>query len=336
MKIIDIKKYFCYLIMLLILLTNKSFAVEVQFNQGANQSESQNLLTNSIVQYKQGQILLGTDTGLFLHNGYNLKPFLLNSKTEDKIEIYSITNLYVDKKQVLWIGTNGEGLYRYDESKRQLDIFSKSNNQIDSDNITALVADKKGGMWIATDFGLNYISQSLKARLISFKHIDKLYITSMIRFDQDTLLIGSLSGLFFFDTIKNTLTELKLDVLKQEASIFALHKDSNNKIWIGTQNGIFYYNNNKYTSFKPEKLSSKVTSITSTKNDIWVATVFDGLFKISKNTEAIDNFIHSTKKHSISENSITHLFSDNNNGLWISFFTNGINYLNTNNFVFGF
>jgi ligand-binding sensor domain-containing protein len=333
-----IKRNLCLLLWLLIFLNNISFAIEIQFNHGASQTNTQNLLTNSVVQYKHNQLLFGTDTGLFLHNGYDLIPFYLNSKSEENIEIYSISQMVVNKEQILWIGTNGNGLYRYDETKKQLDLFSSLNSRINSDYITALVQDENRGIWIATDIGLNYISQSLKIETTNFSNSNEINITSMIMLDKDSLLIGSLSGLFYFNTKTNTLTEIKLGSTNQDNSIYALHKDSDNNIWVGTQDAIYYKenNNNKFIPLISDKLSSKVTSISSSKDDIWVATVFEGLFKISKQRHLIDNFKPSSKKYSLSENSIKHLFNDNNNGLWISFFTNGLNYLNTKNLSFGY
>lgn len=336
MENINIIRCVCLIFLLSILANNTCLAIEVQFDHGTIQHNSQNLLTTSIVQYKNNQILLGTDSGLFIHDGYDLRPFDIYTESGENIDVYSITNIFVDINQVLWIGTNGDGLYRYDESKKQLNLFSTINNNIDSDYITGLIADEKEGLWVATESGLNNITKSLNSHLVPFLNNKKISITSMIKLDDNNLLLGSLSGLYIFNTVTRTFSDIELEGQEQGSSIYALHKDSENRVWIGTQTGIYYKHKSKYVSLKLGTLSSKVTSITSSKNDIWVATIFDGLYKISKTSLLIDNFIHSTKKHSISANSIAHLFSDNKGGLWISYFTNGINFLDTKNLYFGY
>ena len=64
-------------------------------------------------------------------------------------EIYSLA---IDKNNVLWIGTNGNGLIKYDGINKT--VFDTSNSAIPCNTIYDMKFDSKGNLWLATYEGL--------------------------------------------------------------------------------------------------------------------------------------------------------------------------------------
>ena len=73
-----------------------------------------------IIQDKNGFILIGTYDGLIQFDGENFR--LINKYTLAGYESVSARVLFEDKKGVLWVGTNGDGLIRM--SNDRVDTFT--------------------------------------------------------------------------------------------------------------------------------------------------------------------------------------------------------------------
>ena len=71
-------------------------------------------------------------------------------------EIFDCNSLYKDKSNNLWIGTNGTGLIKYDQSTEKVERFRNNPNDagsISSDIITSIYEDHRQTLWIGTFMG---------------------------------------------------------------------------------------------------------------------------------------------------------------------------------------
>lgn len=66
--------------------------------------------------------------------------------------------LYVDKKNNLWIGTNGQGLYRYDPHTKQIAKYDL-NTGFPSNNICKILEDDEQNLWITSTKGISKFSK---------------------------------------------------------------------------------------------------------------------------------------------------------------------------------
>ena len=331
----DNKKYL--VIFLFFLFSNQVLSASIRFKHIKPNQDYPNLLTRSIIQNNQGFLLLGTDAGLLKYNGYNLKPFL--NKASDNNKINSVKKLFIDSREILWIGTRGEGLLRYDQEKvRVFEYELDSNNTISSNYISDIAEDSKGGLWIGTDKGLNYIDKDLRISHFPdfINNNGPSFITSILVLKTKKLLIGTKSGLLLFNIETETYNKISLKNEKNQnipkLIIYVLHKDNAGVIWIGTQYGV-YKSNNKISGY--QRLNSKlinfhVLSIASGENRVWIGTMSNGLFEFSKSDKKLRNFSYNpNKKHSLSDNSILSLYMDKAGLLWVSTYYKGLNYIDT-------
>jgi len=77
------------------------------------------------------------------------KPFVVPGFDSSTLRAH---RLFLDHQNTLWIGTDGQGLYRI--SGRQVDHFGSSDG-LSGDSISDFLEDKEGNLWVLTDQGID-------------------------------------------------------------------------------------------------------------------------------------------------------------------------------------
>src|SRR5690606_13793472 len=152
----------------------------------------------------------------------------------------SVLSVLVDKKGILWVGTN-EGLNQYDADK---DIFKNYHHlpndptTISYSEIVSIYEDRKGELWIGTGS-------------VYGKDKDKMEIGGLNRFDKKT---GTFTRYLHDPNDPNSLINNKVK---------AIFEDSKGNFWVGTAgDGLHTMDRTKgtftrhhYNPAFPEKLS---------------------------------------------------------------------------------
>ena len=290
-------------------------------------SISDNEIT-SVFEDAQGYLWIGTVKGAL--NKFNRRTetfeyFYPDSSSEVKISFnesyttypisfvrYSnntITSIAEDKNGNVWIGTWGNGLYRFDKKTKTFEHFYYQSNDPGSlsyNRIIKILIDKKSAIWVGTfGGGLNRIikvqnkrrTSDYSYKFIHYKAGDKNY------------------------SISNN-------------DIISIYEDSNSDLWIGTFNGglnklsnsqkfvavdeakfIQYYSNDS-----PIKISYKtiMSIVEGSEGDIWLGTLGDGLIKFNSVSNSVLNFKHNPlDENTIPDNDVIALEKDKSGILWL-------------------
>jgi ligand-binding sensor domain-containing protein/signal transduction histidine kinase len=105
----------------------------------------------------EGQVWVGTGNGLQCY--FQGKPKEIPAMATE------VKALLVDRHGVLWVGTAGMGLARYE--KGELTYFRKADGLV-SDYVTSLYEDAEGSLWVGTRGGLSQLTD-LKFPIVSSK-----------------------------------------------------------------------------------------------------------------------------------------------------------------------
>ncbi|QQS36629.1 MAG: response regulator [Ignavibacteriales bacterium] len=315
---------------------------------------------NRCAEDKNGNIWVATRNGLNMFNQSKgiFERFNHTKANKRSISGDVITTLLSDTKGNLWIGTTS-GLNQYDfKSISFRNFFSESGNMasLPSNTITALFEDSKGNIWIGTTSGLSKLvsvnTNSIEVRNYLHNPEDKFSLNnnSITAIDEDSkgkLWIGTFGGglnIFNpssekFESIKHSpedKTSLSSDLF------FTLLVDNFDNVWIGnTTTGIDKYSptSERFVRFQSEpnaesNISTNITSMLIDKNErLWIGTENTGI-KVFKNKIPVEQNLLFTldasikNKHSLSGNSITSIFEDDEEMIWIGTAGYGLNIFN--------
>jgi ligand-binding sensor domain-containing protein/signal transduction histidine kinase len=192
---------------------------------------------------RDGSFWIGSTRLFRMRNGV-VKPEVLPG-----LEGVHVRNVLRDRAGALWVGTDGDGVYRLAGAAT---AHYTSRDGMSNNFVRAMVQDQDGSMWIATDEGINHIFPGAGARPIrSYQMHDGLVYFSTRALLEDRhgdLWVGTDSGLshihhgaFVSDASTQALAQLK---------IWTIHEDADGGLWFGTRNsGLFRYRDGKVTHF---------------------------------------------------------------------------------------
>ena len=193
-----------------------------------------------------------------------------------------------DSLGFIWFATE-EGLEKFDGYGFETYADFLANNNTTPDNAVNFILEdtKKPNLWIATHQGLVYFDRYKdKFKLVlsdEFKNrpSETINITSLCFDHADNLWIGTLNGLFIWNTRTQILTRLISGNQGSYSRIFTLFTDNQGVVWVGSDKGIY-----KYIKAK-KQLQHCYTAISfvrvikqDSKGNFWIGTDNAGLYRV--------------------------------------------------------
>lgn len=195
-----------------------------------------------------------------------------------------------DPRGNLWIGTNGNGLVRFDPPSGRYRVYAhvpSDPQSLSYDRVAALWVDRGGTLWVATDFGLNRLDAATDTfRRYSPQPGSLTQYRSIAEEASGALWLGTASnGLHRFDPGASTFTivehELRAPLSPGHNRVNSVHVDRSGTVWIATFRGLDKYtpHDGTLTSYDSRSglPSDTVLGILEDDNGhLWVSTL-DGL-----------------------------------------------------------
>ncbi|HYQ58344.1 MAG TPA: two-component regulator propeller domain-containing protein, partial [Draconibacterium sp.] len=243
-------------------------------------------------------ILTGPDGNLWVGSGDGLYQFNTESKTFSLIPVEgshtvqpTVNALYIDQKNVLWIGTEGDGLFKIDtKSNSYVAENYNPDNLIDLEiSANAITEDKKGMLWVGTAYGLHSIDMGSN-------------VVTTYRYDPSNP--NSINGY-------------------EVQSVFI---DRTGNIWVGTANGInkipaqikpFEIYQNRPASYSLNLANSVLSVLEDSTGVIWLR-IPEGLTKLDSNLNKIDWFpSNPSGNNKETEDWVQAFYEDRKGQVWI-------------------
>lgn len=202
-----------------------------------------------------GNLWIGTNGGGLLYYDRvreTFKQYQHDPANKGSISSNIIVSLLLDSDGDLWIGTYLGGLSRYKGEGRFEHFTNQPGNQhsLSDNKVWALLETSPGIIWIGTLNGGIDIFNKKNHTISTFQeHYNFIFdpdeINTIKKDQSGTFWVGTSKGLYkvdlesrayrYFSTISSPYNALSND------NINALHIDSNNMVWIATQNGLNIY-----------------------------------------------------------------------------------------------
>ena len=312
----------------------------------------------TVLQDSQGTIWAGTRNGglnRLIDKGEKAGKFQHyqhNAEDPKSLSHNKVYTLLEDSHGILWVGTRGGGLNRFD---RQTGIFqhyrydSQNIESLGSDHVFAIFEDKMGTLWVGTaKGGLNRFDPH-KQRFDRYQHDpqDKqsLLDNDVFSITQDqigTIWLGVFgSGISKFDPASARFGDTRHDSNNpnslNKGSVQAIFKDRSGLLWIGTDTGLSSYNKttDQYEHYQhdpdnPASLSNNdVYAIFEDSSGVlWVGTNTGGLNRFDRQKNRFTHYRHNRNDpNSLSDDIIQVINEDGAGNLWLGTF-NGLNRFN--------
>jgi len=328
--------------------TQTKSAQRIILDKGTPQNASSFFSKIIIDKHDNNIVWIATHLGFLIK--YNLKTqqqmqLVYNTKlTNNGFHCYNFS-LLQDSEDNIWVTTWFYGTFKILPDRKSYVQFlpNKNNRQTISNTVTtAIFQDKAGYMWFGTNsHGVDILKKNKKFFVYPSQANQKYslpareYLT-VSKDIKDRVWMGSEGKLYYFN--KKTLKGVQKVAIKIDAlRFFKVYHDSQNNMWLGTEKGVYQYDNNLklINHFKCKKddyqsiSSNFIVEITEdSQHNIWIGSGNNGVTRYNPKTHKFYRFVHDANiTNSLSNNYIKKIFTDVNNNIWIGTL-DGLNRLN--------
>ncbi|MCJ8273936.1 MAG: hypothetical protein MJK04_31620 [Psychrosphaera sp.] len=270
---------------------------------------------------------LGTETGL-KRLDINSKKALDLPKALTDFPNIKTNQVFIDSAKHIWIATNDNGVYWYDQNKLSHFTTDKVGSGLVSNNINHVSEDSSGTIWLGTSQGVHRFNPKQQ----NFSHFVPSYdwafkipgndITALIHDHKGQLWLGTkANGVHMYlpqsGQFRSITGERDLYQQFNRKSINHIFTDQQSTLWLATEQGIILVS----------KTALDFQYLTNTKTDFTVSDV-----KPLKDTIALvggyqyydyDQKNHTAKSRFVDDNRLYRIGADDT-GLWLATLGQGL------------
>ncbi|WP_222538205.1 hybrid sensor histidine kinase/response regulator transcription factor [Pedobacter polysacchareus] len=274
---------------------------------------------------RQGRVWVATLRGginIIDDQRYRFKTLNPGPSEKNSYHNYFISSFAEDAARHIWIGTDGNGLNRWDRTRNLYVNYKKEGrNGLSSNNITTILNDQQNTIWVATwGGGINRFNSSKgtfehfscihPVNGLEFKNIWNLYEDKQHNLWASTFDNG---GLYRFNP------GLKRFELFDDAigNILCFMEDRKGNLWAGTDSKLIRIDKGLKRHLVYH-IGHRVRAILEDKGDLfWLGTEGGGLLSLNTSSRKYRRF---TESDGLPNNAVLNILSDQEGSLWLSTF----------------
>jgi signal transduction histidine kinase/ligand-binding sensor domain-containing protein/CheY-like chemotaxis protein len=305
-----------------------------------------------ILQESKGFLWFATEEGLDRYDGYDFKVYKRHPGDPKGLKNHWIWTVLEHPAGVLWLGTNGGGLHKFDLEKETIinyqTIFGNTGS-LSSNIVYSIGVDPGGMLWVGTANGLNRFDPAAEtfkryradpANPGSLKHND---IRAIFTDHHGTLWIGTAGGgLNKYDPKSDTFTHYLNDPFNEKSlshnSVRCIYEDRSGTLWIGTAGGglnQFDREKGEFTHYLTTPVNSSGLNPNETRTiyedrsgNLWIGTQC-GLYIFDRENHSLNPFQPDEEPgightHQLNRSPIRSIYEDRSGIFWIGTHLNGL------------
>ncbi|AWG22028.1 hybrid sensor histidine kinase/response regulator [Flavobacterium faecale] len=228
----------------------------------------------------------------------------------------AISSIIQDKNGLIWVGTNGAGLYRYDGVHYNMYGYNaKVEGTINSNLIYSTYVDSKNDLWIGTDEGLCRYNRDLDnftkiniQDIVAKGYDEPISVKTINEDNHGNLIIGTFGfGVFKMNTKTLQVALIQSPLLKRSnIQVNCSVKNKQGTIFLGTGYGLFSIDYKGVVAqvykdrFKKEPINLEIESLAvDSFGFLWVGTTNQGLLRIKTDADNYQFEIFPVTKNNI-------------------------------------
>lgn len=266
---------------------------------------------NSIIQSVDHYMWFATFDGLARFDGHSFKIF--TTENTDYLKTNRIVDLFQDEDDKMWISTEDNNIYLV-RDKSVIDFRDKFTIQRE---YTYTVSAGIPGEVFITNFGkiYRYYNDSLSEINLDNFIAEGSVLSIFTDIDSTTYFCYSDITFTFKDGV---ISQFKpADIV----GIYKMFRDSRSRLWMGTETGLYYYEDNRLVPVTElnRRLKLSIVAINEDENGVvWIGTATEGLYFIK------DNRLFKFDEPGFEYSEITEISRDIEGNMWVGTKTQGL------------
>lgn len=272
----------------------------------------------------EGHLWASTVNGLNRLEGKSWRRFLHDAADPSSIPTNDLSSVAVGPNGTVWVGSNYDGLYRYDRQGFHAYPTSPTNvpngtYAFTGTQVHSILPDDHGGAWIgARAHGLDYFSDG------HFRHYNPQEggpeelrqptnnaVFGFMGSDDTLWFATEASGLVRFDlrTEKFTSFEPPTEIQGAKRSLMCITADSDGSVWLGSADGLLHFDRKteqfvrQYTTADGLPHAAVTTLVRDRRGHLWLGTAnglgdFDpatGKFRVYEKPDGLPSNVFSQR-----------------------------------------
>jgi len=306
---------------------------------------------------KDGILWVGTDDGLLLFDTNTLQIHRLYTNQPD-IERSLVNNrvraIYKDLSGVFWVSVEHGGVHKVIRRLRfrHMGYNPDDPNTLSARVVRSIIQKDENTLWIGVhDGGINIVNKhnlSLKDRITynprNPRGLSSNNVSAFLKDPNGGVWVGTWGGgLNYYNPQTQSFTHFRHrhddPSSISDDRVQVLHIDSQNRFWVGTENGLNLFNREEGTftrvlsdpSQSPALSGFSLQTQAFVEDDdgiIWIGT-WNGLNRFDPSDFSVKHyFMDFDNPNWLSSNHVISLYDDGEGNLWIGTFGGGLNILN--------
>ncbi len=264
--------------------------------------------------------------------------------------LVNFNEIHQDKSGILWFISEDQvhgGIIKYNPVTKETERYNTQHPifKMKENAFYGLLIDQQENVWVGgASTGLSVINQHSKTTTNYQKEpgndnsLSNNYISGCVQTEDGKILIGTEGGLNVFDPETKIFDHYTKN--EEEGSILSnpikdIFIGQEGTIWIACWGGgvsVYDKRYKKFTQYKKDKQTgysfNLVTSFAEDiKGNIWIATDGKGIARFNLNENKFVWYLSdSNDPHTLTNNKVLAVTTDNNGGLWAGMWQGGLNY----------
>jgi ligand-binding sensor domain-containing protein/signal transduction histidine kinase len=310
-----------------------------------------------VLPIEDGSAWVGTSEGLLFYDGETerfevvcpLEAGLPLSKTG------TVTSLHRDREGLIWVGTQGNGIFALDGDRRLRHWAKPGSKQLPLSHagVHGMTEDASGTLWIPTDFGLNAINPE-RNQVVHYHHersnprsIGSNVLSKHPLADDGMLWVGTrYSSLWYADLDQNRFSAFpsfsSLGV-EEETVTSLLPWDSGTLLVATDGGGVFVRDPAKggqlehrfVKTLRNLPLQKALVMKRGASNTLWIGTWMEGLWHVDLDSGEARQYLHQADTAgSLPDDAVFDMLLTQDRRLWLGTWGKGVGYLDLDSGLF--
>lgn len=307
------------------------------------ESNSQRIL--SLFEPEPGIVWVAAINHLYCIDGKTgkvIQDFSTDPVINETFTSSDIRDFYLDRTQVLWMGSRGGGIYKVDLKPRKFEYMGwELEGGLSGNRVSTIMEDQKGDIWVGTNGGgITRIKKEFEAigsdafEYITVANSDlKVDFVRVLMEDRHgRIWIGTWwDGLQVLDPTSGDFQEFHFEVDSENglmgSRVNTIYEDRGGDIWVGTVGGLNRYlpDTQGFEVFRPDPENDASLSdsiVLSVLEDafgyLWVGTDFGGVCRMDLRRREFRSYQSDNgSAEGLPSNRVWTIFEDRDRVLWL-------------------